>query len=72
MKITFGEMRAAGTISILVYSADYKCSPSIAMAADRRGDDVHCGALMGVERLLPCLITMTSFLRSDDGGATNK
>jgi hypothetical protein len=30
----------------------------------------HCGALIGVERLLSCLIAMTSFLRSDDGRAT--
>jgi hypothetical protein len=40
-KITFGEMRGAGTIGILVYCADYKCSHSIAMAADRWSDDVR-------------------------------
>jgi hypothetical protein len=40
-KITFGEMRAAGVRGILVYCADYRCSHSIAMAADRWDDDVR-------------------------------
>jgi hypothetical protein len=39
VKITVGEMRAAGTIGILVYCADCKCSHSIAMPADQWGDD---------------------------------
>jgi hypothetical protein len=41
VKITFGEMRAAGVVGILVYCADYKCSYSIAMAADRWADEVR-------------------------------
>ena len=41
VKITFGEMRAAGTIGILVYCADYTCSHSIVLPADRWSDDVR-------------------------------
>ena len=41
VKITFGEMRAAGVIDILVYCADYKCSHSIAISADRWSDEVR-------------------------------
>jgi hypothetical protein len=40
-KITFGEMRSSGVISILVFCADYKCSHSIAMPADRWPDDIR-------------------------------
>jgi hypothetical protein len=38
IKITFGEMRSSGVRRILVYCADYMCSHSIAMPADRWGD----------------------------------
>ncbi|MFY9954501.1 hypothetical protein [Bradyrhizobium sp.] len=34
-KITFGEMRSTGVRGILIYGADYKCSHSIAISADR-------------------------------------
>jgi hypothetical protein len=34
-KITFGEMREMGERGILIYCADYKCSHSITMAADK-------------------------------------
>jgi hypothetical protein len=40
-KITFGEMRSCGVRGVLIYCADYKCSHSIAMPADRWGDDVR-------------------------------
>jgi len=41
-KITFGEMRSAGgPTGILVYCADYRCSHSIAMSADRWPNDVR-------------------------------
>jgi hypothetical protein len=41
VKITFGEMRSSGVLGIMVYCADYKCSHSIAVAADRWPDDVR-------------------------------
>jgi hypothetical protein len=42
VKITFGEMRSGGgPTGILVYCADYRCSHSIAMAADGWPDDVR-------------------------------
>jgi hypothetical protein len=40
-KITFGEMRAAGVRGVLVYCTDYRCSHSIALAADQWGDDLR-------------------------------
>jgi hypothetical protein len=40
-KIAFGEMRAAGVRGILVYCADYRCSHSIALAADSWPDDLR-------------------------------
>jgi hypothetical protein len=41
--LTFGEMRSgrSGTRGILVHCADYKCSHSIAMLADRWPGDVR-------------------------------
>jgi hypothetical protein len=39
-KITFGEMRESGVDRILIYCADYKCSHSIEMSADRWPVDV--------------------------------
>jgi hypothetical protein len=44
-KITFGEMRDAGVRGVLVYCADYKCSHSIAISADRWPDDVRLSDL---------------------------
>jgi hypothetical protein len=41
VKITFGEMRSTGVFGIMVFCADYKCSHSIAMAADSWPDDVR-------------------------------
>ena len=40
-KITFGEMRAVGVRGVLIYCSDYKCSHSVAIIADRWGDDVR-------------------------------
>jgi hypothetical protein len=40
-KITFGEMRANGTIGILVFCRDYQCSHSIVMPAERWPDNVR-------------------------------
>src|SRR5437899_2064166 len=41
-KITFGEMRSeGGPTGLLVYCTDYRCSHSIAMAADQWPDDVR-------------------------------
>ena len=40
-KITFGEMRASGVRGVLIYCADYLCSHSIAISADRWPDDVR-------------------------------
>jgi hypothetical protein len=42
VKITFGEMRSGGgPTGILVYCADYRCSHSVEMSADRWPDDVR-------------------------------
>jgi hypothetical protein len=40
-KITFGEMRASGVRDVLVYCADYRCSHSTPISADRWPDDVR-------------------------------
>ncbi|MHC2283024.1 hypothetical protein ACVME8_009667 [Bradyrhizobium diazoefficiens] len=40
-KITFGDVRSMGLRGILVYCADYRCSHSVALAADRWSDDVR-------------------------------
>jgi hypothetical protein len=34
-KITFGEMRSSGIRGLLIYCADFKCSHSVAVIADR-------------------------------------
>jgi hypothetical protein len=41
IKITLGEMRAAGLRGLLNYCADYHCSRSIAISADQWPDDVR-------------------------------
>jgi hypothetical protein len=41
VKITFGEMRSSGVRGVIVYCTDYKCSQSIALAADQWSDDVR-------------------------------
>jgi hypothetical protein len=51
-KITFGEMRASGVHGLLVYCANYKCSHSTAISADRWPDDVR---LFDIE---PCSCAM--------------
>jgi hypothetical protein len=51
MKITFGEMRASGIDRVLVYCADYKCSHSVQMSADRWPDHVR---LSDIEPLFVC------------------
>jgi hypothetical protein len=40
VRLTNGK-RAAGTIGILIYCADYRCSHSIEMSAERWPDDVR-------------------------------
>ena len=41
-KITFGEMRNdMGVHGVLVYCADYRCSHSVALSADRWADDIR-------------------------------
>ena len=40
-KITFGELREMDVRGILVFSADYKCSHSIAVSAGQWPDDVR-------------------------------
>ena len=40
-KITFAEMRESGARGLLVYCADYRCSHSIAVSADRWPDEVQ-------------------------------
>jgi hypothetical protein len=50
-KITFGEIRECGVDRLLIYCADYKCSHSIQMSADRWPDHVR---LSDVEPLFVC------------------
>ena len=40
-KITFADMRAAGVRGIFVFCADYRCSHSIRLMADRWPDDAR-------------------------------
>jgi hypothetical protein len=40
-KITFGEMRSSGVRSVLIYCADYHCSHSIPLSADRWPDEAR-------------------------------
>jgi hypothetical protein len=44
-KITLGEMRSSGVRGLLIYCADYCCSHSIAISADRWSDDVRLSDL---------------------------
>jgi hypothetical protein len=46
-KITFGEMRASGVRGVVIYCADYKCSHSQALSADRWPDDVRLSDIEG-------------------------
>jgi hypothetical protein len=40
-KITFGDMREMGVRGVLIYCADYHCSHSIALSADRWADELR-------------------------------
>jgi hypothetical protein len=40
-QITFGEMREMGVRGVLIYCADYHCSRSVALSADRWPDEVR-------------------------------
>src|SRR6187397_2006076 len=40
-KITFAELRESGVHGLLVYCADYRCSHSVAISADRWPDQVR-------------------------------
>jgi hypothetical protein len=44
-KITFGEMRSSGVRGILIYCADFHCSHSIAINADKWPDHVRLSVL---------------------------
>jgi hypothetical protein len=44
-KITLAEMRSQGVRGLLIYCADYRCSHSIAISADRWPDDVRLSDL---------------------------
>ena len=46
-KITFGNMREMGVRGILVYCADFHCSPSVALSADRWPDDLRLSVSRG-------------------------
>jgi len=53
-KVTFGELRSCGVRGLLIYCADYKCSHSIEMMADRWPDDVRLSDI-GASLRLPGL-----------------
>jgi hypothetical protein len=53
-KTTFGEMRSSGVRGLLIYCADFRCSHSTAISADRWPDDVRPVRYRAVVRL-PCL-----------------
>jgi hypothetical protein len=53
-KITFAEMRDIGVRGVLIYCADYRCSHSVAVTADRGADDVRMSDI-GEPFLLECL-----------------
>jgi hypothetical protein len=40
-KTTFGEMRDMGVRGVLIYCADYHCSHSVALSADRWPDQMR-------------------------------
>jgi hypothetical protein len=40
-KITFGDMREMDVRGVLIYCADYRCSHSVALSADRWPDEVR-------------------------------
>jgi hypothetical protein len=44
-KITLGEMRSSGVRGLLIYCADYHCSHSIAISADRWPDVIRLSDL---------------------------
>ena len=52
-KITFGEMRDMGVRGLLVYSADYCCSHSIAMSGNAWPDDAR---LSDIEERFTCRV----------------
>ncbi|MBR0828181.1 hypothetical protein JQ596_21835 [Bradyrhizobium manausense] len=52
-KITFGDMRDAGVRGVLVYCADYRCSHSVALSADRWADDLR---LSDIEPRFVCTV----------------
>ena len=51
VKITFGEMRQAGVRGVLVYCADYHCSHSLELSADRWPDHIR---LSDIESRFTC------------------
>jgi hypothetical protein len=40
-KITFGDMRQMGMRGVLIYCADYRCSHSVTLSADRWPDELR-------------------------------
>jgi len=53
-KITFGEMRASGVRGVVVYCADYTCSHSVVLSAERWADDVRLSEIEGTFTCSPC------------------
>jgi hypothetical protein len=60
-KITFGDMREMGVRGVLIYCADYHCSHSVALSADRWPDEVRPS---DIEPRFTC----TAFGHCDCGG----
>jgi hypothetical protein len=52
-KINFAKMRDMGVRGLLVYSADYRCSHSIAISGDQRPDDLR---LSDIEERFTCRV----------------
>jgi hypothetical protein len=46
-KMTFGEMREIGVRGVVVHCADYKCSHSVKLSAERWADDVRLSDIEG-------------------------
>ena len=73
-KITFGDMREMGVGGVLIYCADYRCSHSVTISADRWPDKVR---LSDIEPRFVCgrrgadglaRIQLGKAARSGDGG----
>jgi hypothetical protein len=61
-KITFGDMREMGVRGVLIYCADYHCSHSVALNADRWADEVR---LSDLEPRLSARLAAAAHIRPD-------